>query len=145
MPQHLPSLPNLDHLKKQAKDVLRLARHRSPRWRLADAQHAVARGYGFDSWPALKLHVESARRRRPTGSSVRQNEGASAGDTSVVPHAAAQHRYPRVSHPLTGTWAKGPSSFSGSRVHAPMDDMLLEFELTHGTVTLTQIVVDSAG
>jgi hypothetical protein len=145
MPQRLPSLPNFDHLKKQAKDVLRVARRRSPRWRLADAQHAVAHGYGFDSWPALKLHVETARGRRPTGNAVRQKEDPSAGDARAALHAAKQDRHLRSSHPLAGTWAKRPSAFSGGRVQAPMDDMVFEFELTDGTVTLTQIVIDSAG
>jgi hypothetical protein len=67
MSQHLPFRPNLDHLKKQAKDVLRVAQYRRPRWRLADALDAVARGYGFASWPTLKLHVESARRQPAAG------------------------------------------------------------------------------
>src|SRR5262245_62145772 len=64
MSQRLPALPNLDHLKKQAKDALRVSRHRFSRWRLADAQQAIARGYGFRSWPDLKLHVESVRQRQ---------------------------------------------------------------------------------
>ena len=71
MSQRLPSIPNLDHLKKQAKDVLRLARHRRPRWRLADAQHAIARGYGFATWTDLKRHVEAIR---PEGQLVKDNQ-----------------------------------------------------------------------
>jgi hypothetical protein len=145
MPQRLPSLPNLDYLKKQAKDVLRVARHRSPRWRLADAQHAVAHGYGFDSWPALKLHVESARQRLRTGSSAREKEDATAGDASAAPHTATQERHSRSSHPLAGTWAKRPSPSSAGRAQAPMDDMVFEFDLIDGTVTLTQIVIESTG
>jgi hypothetical protein len=145
MPQHLPSLPNLDHLKKQAKDVLRVARHRSPLWRLTEAQHAVAHGYGFDSWPALKLHVESVRQRRSAASSAREAESPSAGNTNAMPHTAMKQRPCRSSHPLAGTWAKRPSASSGGRAHAPMDDIVLEFELTDGAVTLTQIVMDSTG
>jgi hypothetical protein len=145
MPQHLPSLPNLDHLKKQAKDVLRVARHRSPLCRLADAQRAVAHGYGFDSWPALKLHVESVRQRRSAASSAPEAEDPSAGAASAVPHTAMQERPCRSSHPLAGTWAKCTSASSGGRAHAPMDDMVFEFEMTEGTVTLTQIVIDSTG
>ena len=38
MSQRLPTAPNLDLLKKQAKDVLRLSRHGRATWKLADAQ-----------------------------------------------------------------------------------------------------------
>jgi ankyrin repeat protein len=79
----LPSRPNRDHLKKQAKDLLRacrsgdsaafarlraslpaargrddvaLAKHD---WRLHDAQSCLAREYGFPSWDALRVFVEA--------------------------------------------------------------------------------------
>ena len=57
----LPQRPNLDHLKKQAKDALNLVQRHKPGWKLADAQHAVARGYGFASWPKLKAHVDAVQ------------------------------------------------------------------------------------
>jgi ankyrin repeat protein len=73
MSRTLPARPNLEHLKKQAKGLLRdyLAGDadavqsfgtRKPGAlppRLADAQHAVARQYGFSSWALLKHNVES--------------------------------------------------------------------------------------
>lgn len=59
MSSELPERPNLDFLKKQAKDRLTTLRQRSPAARLADAQHDVAREYGFESWAALKAQVES--------------------------------------------------------------------------------------
>jgi ankyrin repeat protein len=50
----LPPRPNLDHLKRQAKELLR----RQPGLgRLRDAQRAVAEQYGFVSWDALRTHV----------------------------------------------------------------------------------------
>lgn len=79
----LPLRANLDHLKKQAKTLLRLHRdgetaaiarfaeslpaaaHRAPgeitalRLRLHDAQSCIAREYGFASWADLSLHVEA--------------------------------------------------------------------------------------
>jgi ankyrin repeat protein len=79
----LPPNPNLEHLKKQAKDLLRryregdaaaLARFaeylpaaagKSPSaitamgFRLADAQSCIARSYGFASWAEVALHVEA--------------------------------------------------------------------------------------
>lgn len=59
MSRHLPPNPNLEYLKKQAKESLRDMRQRNPAFKLADAQHAIAREYGFSSWPKLKAHVEA--------------------------------------------------------------------------------------
>jgi ankyrin repeat protein len=71
----LPSKPNLDQLRHQARDLLRAARagerEASERIRsvsgseqvtLAGAQLAIARGHGFPSWPALKAEVEARTR-----------------------------------------------------------------------------------
>jgi hypothetical protein len=66
----LPAHPNLDQLRHQAKDLLQAAKagdtraidriHRvSDRLTLAAAQLAVAREYGFSSWPALKAEVDA--------------------------------------------------------------------------------------
>ena len=78
MSRKLPEKPNLEHLKKQAKELLREFQHgdsvATERFRayvspggveslkLADALHVVAREYGFKSWPKLKEHVESVSR-----------------------------------------------------------------------------------
>lgn len=70
--RELPERPNLDHLKNQAHGLLRerlaadpIAAGRfttlgieSAEPKLADALHVIAREYGFDTWPALKLHIE---------------------------------------------------------------------------------------
>ena len=80
--RRLPSNPNLDHLKHQAKDLLKehaasdLAaaqriREFHPRFtraadaeilaaqlKLSDAQLTIARESGFPSWPRLKRHIE---------------------------------------------------------------------------------------
>jgi hypothetical protein len=80
--KRLPSNPNLDHLRSQAKDLLRdhafrdqgLAqriREFHPRFtratdaeifdaqlKLSDAQLTIAREYGFPSWTRLKRHIE---------------------------------------------------------------------------------------
>lgn len=72
----LPPHASLDHLKHQAKDLLRglrandpdakgralahLPRHRrNEAPRLSDAQLIVAREYGYVSWPRLKEHLEA--------------------------------------------------------------------------------------
>jgi Ankyrin repeats (3 copies)/Ankyrin repeat len=73
MLRYLPPKPNLEHLKKQAKELLddfekqepgAIARFRALKSqpaqpvKLADAQHAIAREYGFANWAKLKEHVE---------------------------------------------------------------------------------------
>ena len=62
MSRRLPTHPNLEFLKNQAKDLLADRRVSHPAWKLTDAQPALAREYGFDSWPKLKAHVESCDR-----------------------------------------------------------------------------------
>jgi hypothetical protein len=59
MSRDLPLRPNLEHLKHQAKALLRDLQRDNPAARLADALHAVANEYGFRSWPLLKAHLES--------------------------------------------------------------------------------------
>lgn len=70
----LPARPSLEQLRKQAKDLLRrcqdgdaaaierIRRHKPQVTdrSLADAQFALAREYGFESWPRLVRHVEAA-------------------------------------------------------------------------------------
>lgn len=74
MSRQLPAKPNLEHLKKQAKELLYDFQQGAPAAierfhslastsaltspKLADAQHVIARDYGFASWPKLKDHVE---------------------------------------------------------------------------------------
>src|SRR5947207_11162320 len=78
----LPTDPSLENLRKQAKALLRSVRDGDwqtlgavrefhPRgdealggFSLADAQLVVARGYGFESWPKLKQHLETPSRSR---------------------------------------------------------------------------------
>ena len=51
----LPERPSLEHLRKQAK-----TRGRERAIRLSQAQHELARDYGFGSWPELVHHVRAA-------------------------------------------------------------------------------------
>jgi hypothetical protein len=66
----LPAQPNLDHLRRQARDLVRAARAGdatatariraiSDRLTLAAAQLAVARDYGFASWAKLRTEVQA--------------------------------------------------------------------------------------
>jgi Glyoxalase superfamily protein/Clp amino terminal domain, pathogenicity island component len=67
MSRDLPEFPNLDHLKKQAKVLLRELKKQKPEAKLSEAQHAVARAYGFESWAKLKARVESVHHAATTG------------------------------------------------------------------------------
>ena len=58
-PSSLPDAPNLDWLRKQARRRLADLRQANPDAKLADAQLAIAREYGFPSWRALKAHIDS--------------------------------------------------------------------------------------
>lgn len=73
----LPGRPDLDQLRRQARELLRAARDGEPRAvtrlravservTLSAAQLAVAREYGYRSWPALKAEVERRRLPGPT-------------------------------------------------------------------------------
>jgi ankyrin repeat protein len=61
----LPERPDFDQLKRQAKELLVTLREREPgkEYALHDAQFALAREYGFDSWPKLKAFVEGVTER----------------------------------------------------------------------------------
>jgi uncharacterized protein (TIGR03067 family) len=85
MRKNLPARPNLDHLRRQAKALLSALDSRETkaastilnhlpaaegmtaaqvfetRFRLADAQSAIARQNGFAGWPHLARHVEQLR------------------------------------------------------------------------------------
>ena len=54
----LPAAPSLEHLRKQAKDLVRARRDGPEPLRLSEAQLIVAREYGFASWPRLKAYVD---------------------------------------------------------------------------------------
>ncbi|MFI7059736.1 ankyrin repeat domain-containing protein [Kribbella sp. NPDC050124] len=82
--RNLPNDPHLDHLRKQAKQLLKqvraddpdavaLAAEFHPVQTLADAQLVIARSYGFPSWPKIVRHLELVDRysrsphRQPIG------------------------------------------------------------------------------
>jgi hypothetical protein len=83
----LPERPDLDQLRRQARELLRAAadgdpravdrlRAVSPHAALSAAQLALAREYGFQSWAALKTEV--ARRRSPAEPAERWSFGGAA-------------------------------------------------------------------
>jgi ankyrin repeat protein len=56
MNKHLPTRPHIDHLRAEAKELLRSTTDIS---QLAAAQHLVAQNYGFANWAELRTHVEA--------------------------------------------------------------------------------------
>jgi hypothetical protein len=102
MSRELPERPNLDHLRKQAKALLRELRKQDPSSQLATAQRQLAREYGFASWRALTSYVERHAAQEPGApvvdyafarytSKARQalffsrDEASKAGSTSIEP------------------------------------------------------------
>jgi hypothetical protein len=53
MSRKLPAKPNLEYLRKQAKELLRSR----GQGKLADAQHTLAKEYGFATWAELRSHA----------------------------------------------------------------------------------------
>jgi len=95
MSRQLPERPNLEHLKKQAKDLLGDLRTAKPDAQLADALHAIAREYGFPSWPELKARVEQGAKSPFTGRWV-------ADLSRTTPHAANQFRSATIDISVSG-------------------------------------------
>jgi ankyrin repeat protein len=87
MPQALPANPNLDWLRKAAKQQLAELRAETPDARLHQAQLALANDYGFKSWRALKAHVEAVNPRLTERDRV--FDAARAGDIEAVRRAFA--------------------------------------------------------
>lgn len=120
MSRQLPSHPNLEHLRKQAKDLLHELQQQDPALKLSDAQHAIAREYGFASWPKLKVHVESL---------------------TIDSRSAAVSE---EANPFAGTWM---ADLSKSRRH-PLNQFqsaTLQFAVVGDNVTITNVVVDTSG
>ena len=122
MSQRLPVRPNLDHLRRHAKIVLRVARADKRAWRLADAQRALARGFGYESWAELKRHVVSAHL---------------AATASDMPKAA-----PVSERADTGNHDNG---FEGIWVSEAERRTVLAIDKTGGAIVLTQITSDQHG
>jgi ankyrin repeat protein len=92
-PRRLPEQPNLEQLRRQAKELLRGYRSGKPsavaevdrfelhadkdRFALNDAQRVIARAYGFASWAKLKAFVDGAN-------VARFMEAANSGDLAQV-------------------------------------------------------------
>lgn len=80
--RELPARANLEHLKNEAKQRLKAMRDADPSAKLAQAQFAIARDYGFASWRKLKTHLDAASADQPLRDKV--FAAAKAGDIETV-------------------------------------------------------------
>ena len=143
--RELPSQPNWDHLKKQAKSLLRLFRdsdtqaieeveryERQPdvsNFSLVDAQRVVARSYGYSSWAKLKEAV------RLLGADMRPNtqrefpatpagicEAARAGDVAAIKRILSeQPQLIAIDNPHNWTKTVQGHDISGSYNKKPIE------------------------
>ena len=145
MSQHqLPARPNLEHLKNQARSLLR--EHRafnpaldpsaaqrfnaygivSPQPKLSDALHVIAREYGFDTWPALKLHV-AMETSDPVEALV---AAIKANDAGAVRQVLSRHPAlsSRIDEPLPNFGFDEPALLAAvHKQNRDMIDVLLDF------------------
>lgn len=124
MSRHLPARPNLEFLKKEAKSLLEVLQQRDPAAQLADAQHALARDYGFASWPKLKVHVESMAVSAP----------------ALAPRSAEREG----GHPFVGRWI---ANVARSKRHPAnmFQRAIIEFVVDGNTVDIDDEFVDDSG
>lgn len=147
----LPPSPNLEHLKRQAKRLLREWRSGSPearrrveaqipgssdtpdsvdrtrRLRLADAQRVVAREYGFASWAKLKAYVEAV----------------AANEARAYPEPSVRRRFLRgLAGELVASARRGDAEALGARFATmPLRDILAVRDLLVSTGRV-RVVVD---
>jgi ankyrin repeat protein len=75
----LPARANLEHLRNEAKQLLKDLRRTTPDATLAAAQLKVARSYGFASWRKLKAYVDALHDSGP-----RLINAVQAGDLAAI-------------------------------------------------------------
>jgi ankyrin repeat protein len=126
--------PDLEQLKRQAKELLRTFRAASPEavaevrahyrradaaaFALHDAQLVLARSYGFESWPKLKAYVDGVTVKRLA-------EAVSAGDIKRA-RAMLKARPELADMALAYADERRPLHFAVLRGDAPMVRLLMQ-------------------
>ena len=130
----LPAQPNLEQLKKQAKELLEQYRAGEPHavnevkqfawdsgvaaFALHDAQRVLARAYGFASWPKLKAFVDGANVRCLA-------DAVKAGDLAQV-RALLSARPKLIGMDMSGGDERQALHFAVVRRDVPMVKLLME-------------------
>jgi catechol 2,3-dioxygenase-like lactoylglutathione lyase family enzyme len=121
MTKTLPSQPNLDWLRKTAKQRLAELRSSDPSAQLHQAQLDVAKDHGFKSWRALKAQVDTASL---DGQII---AAAIGGDARALLQLLTEHPS-RIS--LTGgQWTRPLLHLAAERGHLACVELLLELEV----------------
>jgi hypothetical protein len=122
----LPDRPDLDQLRRQARELhrgaldgdaraLRRLRDVSDKVTLSAAQLATARDYGFPSWPRLKAEVD----RRRAGAAQPGLPGQAGDHNEAGQHEAGQHDeagpHDEADHAGPGAAAAPPKSWEETR------------------------------
>ena len=119
--RELPARPNLEHLKNQARKLLRQALESDPsasfrfaaigvtsqQPKLADALHVIAREHGFETWPALRLNLE-ANSENPVEALT---AALKSNDVSLVRNVLVRHPSlkSQINEPLPGYGFDAPA------------------------------------
>lgn len=119
----------------------------NPRWKLADAQRAIARGYGFVNWPSLKMHVQKVRHEQlprfdALARALKPDDSCVA---KISPRRSESSREDSM-HPIVGAWVAErvmpPTRSDSQRAN---DDVVVEFQLSGEEIKLTQVATDTTG
>ena len=123
----LPAQPNLEHLKNEAKQRLKALRKANPHAKLANAQLALAREYGFASWRQLKAHVDGSAPANKDRKRV--FDAARAGDVETVRRAFDDGFDPGHDR---RRWPNNPSDWQGRTGTRPIELLAREFQEQRG-------------
>jgi uncharacterized glyoxalase superfamily protein PhnB len=117
MPKTLPSRPDLEWLRKSAKERLSELRHGDPTAKLHQAQYDIAREYGFSSWRSLKAHVDALSTNGQIVTAVRN------GDARTLSGLLAEH--PAKRDITAGSWDRPLLHLAAEGGHLTCVELLL--------------------
>jgi hypothetical protein len=127
MPRALPPHPDLEQYKKQAKDLLKAARsgesdaqhrldavrNRRGHYLLADAQLALTREHGFQSWPEFAREIESLSGPSPRTTWRAAANAVTAGDEYALAELLTDHADLLRKHNPPAYVPSGPGPYYG--------------------------------
>ncbi len=87
--KRLPARPSLEFLRKEAKKLHRSLKEQNPESSLSQAQHSLARDYGFANWAELAAEIS---RQRGADSSPAPSDAVPSFLNAGVPRPEAHHK-----------------------------------------------------